>query len=355
MQTTGALIADGLTGRYSGSSLIFASGSAAQASQSFDVQILMAAGGGTSASISATLADAATVVDWSALKPSLRPAGLSDAAWDHTFTNFVNSVGTTIGSLTTELARDAGVFHSFGITSDSGSALLAFELEQAGDFGSLAARSTSGSVGAGWTSIADLGLSVAADGSVTFKGAADLNGLFSLSVGGLATYTLSASVDRSVDLNGNILSGAASLPPVFFRQPDGSYSASGGYTLNKTATGFDLTRSDGTVLNFDSAGHVLSATSASGQHIDATVDATGKPLTFTASNGASLSLTRDAAGHVTQATDSDGGNIALSYSADGKQLTGTTGTAGNTAFAYTASGDLSTVDRGGTAHRQLHL
>ncbi len=192
VQMTGALVADPLTGEFSNSALVFApAGNVSGGVADIPVTIEMGLFSASPPSISVSVADPTQTIDWSAQEAALKPAGMDDATWGRVFANFSAEAGSTVGSLTQALAADAALLSSFGIDAQSGSAALAFELEQAGDFGSLAARGATGSLGQGWTTIADVGLSLGADGSVTLLGPADLLGLFTLDATAAGAYTLS--------------------------------------------------------------------------------------------------------------------------------------------------------------------
>ncbi len=345
VRAEGALVADPLSGAFGGQALVFVPGGTPTAELALDIR--MAASADTRASLSAALADPDAAIDWAALKPGLQPAGVPDAAWDRTFAAFTDAVGGTVGTLVAALAQDAAVLARFGIGAGSGAVALGFALEQAGDFGSLAARAQGGSLGQGWASLADLSLTVDASGAVTLNGLADLGGLASLRVADAAVYGVSAATGRAVDLAGNLVGASLSARPSFALSVTGDYTAQGssGATLARTASGFTLTAADGTVLRFDAAGVLQAAVTAIGDAVDVARDAAGRIAGFTGADGASLAFARDAQGHVTALTDSRGGAVTLGYDAAGERLASAAGSQGTVTFAYDAAGDLSGVAR----------
>ena len=350
VRAEGALVADPLSGGYASQALVFVPGGAALAELALDVR--MAASADTRASLSAALADPAATIDWAALKPGLRPAGVPEAAWDRIYAAFTDAVGTTVGSLTAALAQDAAVLARFGIGGNSGAAALGFALEQAGDFGSLAERARDAALGQGWASLADLALAFDASGAVTLDGLADLGGLASLRVADAALYAVSASTGRAVDLAGNLVGASLPARPSFALAVTGDYVAQGasGAALERSATGFTLTTADGTILRFDAAGALVEALTSAGDLVSVARDAQGRVAGFTGADGASLGFARDARGNVTAVTDSRGGALKLTYDAAGERLVGTDGIAGAVAFTHDAAGDLTGVARAGGAY-----
>lgn len=346
----GVLVQDPLTGTFSDSVLLFSLGGTVDqpSAVSLPTIIKVAATSDTGASLTASIADPATTTDWAAQKQALRPAGLSDTSWDRIFSAFTGAVGTTVGSLTSALAANASLLADHGLAPGSGAAAFAFELEQAADFGSIAARSAVGSMGVGWASIADIALDVHADGTATASGLLDFGRLAALSAGSSAIYTLSASVGRSVDLDGRLLSGVSQSGASFALGVDGRYAPVHGVGLQlvKTSAGYALDNGAGSTLLFDNNGALLSVRLADGQTLSVDRDASGAITGFESDTGASLTITRNADGGIAAVSDSEGGQVAFAYSADGAALV----TADGTAFAYNAEGDLSgIVDGAGVA------
>src|SRR5438128_2298096 len=53
-------------------------------------------------------------MDWTALKPTLRPEAISPEAWEPVFANFVSMMGTTIGDMVRELDTLSAYLGSLG-------------------------------------------------------------------------------------------------------------------------------------------------------------------------------------------------------------------------------------------------
>ncbi|MBW8881281.1 MAG: tandem-95 repeat protein, partial [Asticcacaulis sp.] len=315
VQGQGVLIQDPLTGQFSGSALLFSPGGSGATPNiaALPVVVRMAATSDTSARISGAIVDPDTTIDWAAQKSALQPSNISDSAWDRIFPAFTAAVGTTVGSLTAALAANAQLFADHGIGVSSATAALAFELEQAGDFGTIAAHEATGALGGGWASLADLALHVGTDGNTDLTGLVDFGRLASLSAASSALYTVSASVGTSVDLAGKMLSGVAQSGASFALDVEGHYGATdgSGLSLTSTATGYTVDDGAGDSLIFDATGALVSVHLADGQTLSVAHDTHGRITGFTSDTGATLTFTRTADGHVSSVGDSTGGAVAL--------------------------------------------
>ena len=70
------------------------------------------------------VADPTDTIDWSSLKSTLQPPGVSDAAWNAIFANFTAEVGNTMGGLQTALDNDANYLSQLGIYTPDVNQLL---------------------------------------------------------------------------------------------------------------------------------------------------------------------------------------------------------------------------------------
>jgi RHS repeat-associated protein len=332
---TGALVADPVTGALSGGVFLLAT-----AGQTTELAVKMASSMQYPASVSVALADASNAINWAEHGEDLRIEGLSDAAWNRTFAAFQLESGNSVGSLVAELQLSATRLTSFGIGGGSASTALAFEMEQALDFGSFAARAAEGSLGTGWAFLGDLRLDIHAGGEVTIRGLASFDALSLLDARAVASYTLSSSVDRAVDLSG-ALTTALPTEARFVRDVTGSYlggSALGG-TLSKTASGYALTADDGRVLAFDAAGQFMGMTDSFGRETVATYNAEGNMTGLAGPNGKALTITYNPDGTVDSISDAGGRLVEIGY--DGNDRLATAETAGgDAAFTYNGAGDL---------------
>lgn len=339
------LVADTLTGNFaetafvlarSGADGVFSPGEV----ETIGVDIKGTAGPRSMLEAAAQLADPTAMSDFAARATAFQPAFLEPAVVDRIEANLHTRFGDTVGDLTQALGDHADRFKSFGIPADSATAALAFALEAAGDYGSLEERGLSGSLGQGWASLADLGLSI--DGpSVRLDGLADLGVLRALSIDASALYTASASAGRAVSLAGDVFSGALDRPS-FEQGVDGRFSTSGSFdgTLRTTDNGYALDTDDGETLVFDDSGVFQHLELADGRQITASHDGTDAIIGLSGPNGAALTFTRDAEGQVAAVADENGRTASFSYDANG-QLEGVTRPEGTSSFAYdSTNGDL---------------
>ncbi|MCW5607007.1 MAG: DUF4347 domain-containing protein [Nitrosomonas sp.] len=352
--TGGGLLADPLTGEYADSIFLLGLGDGVGAIEgtesgtlSFHTRMADAPKG--SMTVSAAIADPSQTIDWAALEAQLKPDSMSATLWHRIYTNFQSEVGNNAGEFIATLAENGQYLSSRGVRSDSATAALSFELEQAGDFGSLAERATEGTAGRGWAFLGDLQLDIAADGDAILQGSTLLGTLFTLNAEESAYYTVSSSVGQTVSLNGNVLSGVASTRPVFSKNINGSYTTSGDFDgqLIRTADGFRLENAHGDALLFDQSGVFVKAITVNGLETSATYDTAGRITGFTGPNGNTLTINWDAAGNVVSMTDANGQTVTLGYSTDGDQLIAATGTVGTANFSYDGNGDLSRATAAG--------
>jgi RHS repeat-associated protein len=352
--TGGGLLADPLTGEYADSIFLLGLGDGVGAIEdtesgtlSFHTRMADAPKG--SMTVSAAIADPSQTIDWAVLEAQLKPESMSATLWHRIYTNFQSEVGNNAGEFIATLAENGQYLSSRGVRSDSATAALSFELEQAGDFGSLVERATEGTAGRGWAFLGDLRLDIAADGDAILQGSTLLGTLFTLNAAESAYYTVSSSVGQTVGLSGNVLSGVAPTRPVFNKNINGSYTTSGDFDgqLIRTADGYRLENAHGDALLFDQSGAFVKAITVNGLETNAAYDAAGRIAGFIGPNGNALTINRDAAGNVVSMTDANGQTITLGYSTDGDKLVAATGTAGTANFSYDGNGDLSQATAAG--------
>lgn len=337
----GALVADPVTGAYSDSQFLLVDPGSTTA---LDVKM---ASSQDPSSLSAAIGDMTQTIDWEERADILRPAGLTEEAWADAFAAFQLASGTTLGSFVEELSESAARLASFGIGGNSAAAALAFELEQALDFGSLAARTEVGSLGEGWAFIGDIRLEIGAEGDAVLKGLASFDALSLLDARAVAAYTLSSSVDRAVDLNGG-LGSALPTNVEFSRDVTGAFSGGGllGATLERTTTGYSLSSEDGRVLSFNSDGRLLGMVDALGRQTNASYDSAGAITGLTGPDGRALTFVRDAAGSVVSVGDASDREVTIGYDGVGR-LTSVASASGEAEFAYDADGNLTSTGASG--------
>jgi RHS repeat-associated protein len=292
--------------------------------------------------VSVSIADAKAIIDWASQEASFKPDFLPDSVWNQIYSNFKAAVGTTAGTLIEELAENAHFLADLGANSSSTTTALAFELEQAGDFGSLVERGQTGSLGKGWAFVGDLGLDISANGDVALKGSTDFTELFALSADNAAYYIVSASVGQTVSLTGAVIGAAPPNRPTFSKNIDGSYTVGGdfGGVLNKTSNGFQIDLDAGINLRFDENGRFLKAVTENGLETQANYNAEGQLSALSGPFGNSLLIERDQAGQPVKIIDADGSTVELDYSADGSQLVKASQASGSASFGYDNAGNL---------------
>jgi RHS repeat-associated protein len=129
----------------------------------------------------------------------------------------------------------------------------------------------------------------------------------------------------------------------FTEQADGSYTASAGVysCLEKTSTGWTLTRKDRSKLKFDTTGRLLSITDGNGMGLKLAYNASGQPESVKDSAGRSVTFTYNE-GLLSSIILPLSRTIHYTYSSG--RLASVTGAAGNvTTYTYNTSGMLETI------------
>ncbi|HQX06284.1 MAG TPA: Ig-like domain-containing protein, partial [Zoogloea sp.] len=193
VESSAALLRDPLTGQYSDKLLLIDRGDGLgpilggeTGVLSFGVKQGNAPLG--RANITVSVVDPTSTLDTAALSQALRPAFMEEATWQRVYANLVSDATGSTNALVTALAENSALIASLGAEDSSATTALMFELEQAGDFGSIAERMTSGSLGDGWAFIGDIGLDINAQGEVAWTGSTNLDALFSLNSSSAAQY-----------------------------------------------------------------------------------------------------------------------------------------------------------------------
>lgn len=353
VSTDGGLVADPLSAGFSDTAFVLANTTADGAFEAIDISVKGTAGPRSSLGASVQLADMDAETEIAARVTALQPNFLEADVAARIEANLVTQFGATVSTLTTSLAAHADSLASLGLNADSATAALAFAIEAAGDYGSLQERGKDGSLGQGWSSLADIGLDIEGT-TVQMRGLADLGALRALSVDASALYTVSNSAVRSVSLSGDALALAAPVRPQFEQSIDGSFQTTSAFagTFSATDTGFSILTDDGETLVFDADGNFLQAQLADGQLITAAHDGDMQITGLTGPNGASLVFARNADGTVQSVEDADGITATFGYNADGFLET-VTRPEGQSSFAYNSEGDLTSATAPGAIQAQF--
>lgn len=247
-----------------------------------------------------------TPIDWSGIKNNAKPETVPADAWDVIWNNFTGAVGNTAGQYQAVLADNATRLGQLGNYTNDASKLLAFELQQAGNYGSIPQRYTIGSLGRGWTFPFDMTITNDNDGNA-------------------------------------ILQSSGSIR-FFTKEADGSYVSQPGDqgTLTKTTEGFQLVEKRGTVVNFRSDGKLDFIQDNNSNRI--TTNYTGSQLTgVNSTSGDSLAISYNGQERISQVVDQAGRITAYTYDPTGNLLLSATSPQGTTSYTYDANSILRSV------------
>lgn len=331
------LVADPFDGSFA--STVFVLGDGAGGNENMHLDVKASAGPRSTVQGEVRLADESMASDIVARIMASQPDFKSSQTIAREADAIAELLGNTIGDMATNLTAFDQRLAEFGFGSGSATAALAFAIEAAGDFGSINERGQVGSLGQGWSTIADIGLDV--DGtSVQMRGLPDIGALRALSLDASAFYTISVSAGRAVFLSGDTVDFNGKGRPLFEEQIDGSFVNSGadGWKLSQTDDGYLLVTDNDETLRFDADG-LFQRMEWDGLEISAEHDADGQIIGLSGPNNASLTFARDGGGMIQNITDADGHTVSLTYSEEGLLET-VTRPAGTSSFAYDAERDL---------------
>jgi hypothetical protein len=139
-------------------------------------------------------------INWDTNQEVVQPSFVSEAAWAQIYGNFTAAVGETVGELTNVLVENFEHFTDIGVTTANAERLINFELQQASDYGAIAARYEMGSLGRGWSFIGDAQLRTDNQGNVVltnFSLSELQQGIQNLDFNNLASFPISGALDIS--------------------------------------------------------------------------------------------------------------------------------------------------------------
>jgi RHS repeat-associated protein len=257
---------------------------------------------GTVAASSATFKvaqmDSGGILAWATMQNQLRPPTIDSATWSVIFRNFLGEMGATTDQFQLVMDEDADYFQSIGEPTQDVSRLLNFELEEAGDFGAIAARNQLGAFGLG---IPDTVTNVAMTSATTGNVAIQLGG-------GVEQFTKLAN---------------------------GSYQAQPGdtATLALVNGAYQLTELNGTVAQFNPNGTLAFLEAPNGQKLTAAYNSAGRLASLTDSLGNVTSYAYNSQNLVSQITAANGLVTSFTYDSSDR-LTSITTPTGTTSFGY---------------------
>ncbi len=247
----------------------------------------------------------------------LRLAFISDESWKKIFSNFLSYAGgDPLQNIEAVLEDEIARLTDMGLSQPSLLAALQFALERAGDFGSLAERSREGSLGQGWSSLADIELMISPNGAISVIGLVNVDLLRALDATKTAQYAVSLSLDMVVGQEGLLVDGSSFLRPSF--APNLNQYTDSGMTLTVVSNGYVVTTGRGDRFIFDQDGKLTSFVSSTGEEIAVIYDTEGRIARYEDAQGNFLEFTYDMTGRVASVEE---GNVrVVSYTYDGNGL-----------------------------------
>ncbi|CAD5914817.1 RHS repeat-associated core domain-containing protein [Planktothrix agardhii] len=276
------------------------------ASSSFKVSFQPTGEANTDINFSAGIVAENAQIDWNSIKNDARPDSVPADAWDVIWNNFTGSVGNTAGQYQAVLADNATHLSQLGDYSNDVSRLLAFELQQSGNYGSITQRYDLGSLGRG------------------------------------STFTF--EITATEDSDGNVTVNSSGSLRLFRKEADGTYLNQPGdkATLTKVGNTFQLRAQGGGFLAFRPDGKFDFIEDTNSNRITATY--TGNQLTrINSTNGDNLSFSYNSQSRISQVVDQAGRSTTYSYDPTGELLLSITDPQGTTSYSYNAAKALTSV------------
>jgi RHS repeat-associated protein len=267
-----------------------------------------------------------STLDWAGLKNEHQPEWIPADTWDAIWTNFTNAVGNdfdrqsldpdsndyllwdeyhsetsdTVGTVSqyrTTLTENAAYLQQLGDPTNDVSQLLAFELYQASNYGSLMQRYHLGPFGRGWS--------------------------------------FPWNITATLDSEGNIVINRSGRYRYFERQHDGSYQGQPGdyAALSQEGDIYQLQEKGGTLAVFSPNGNLDYMEDSNGNRVQVEhTDALVTGLTYT--NGDHFSFEYNSQGRISQITDPVGRISTYSYDGSSEHLLSVTTPQGTTTYTY---------------------
>ena len=282
------------------------------------------------------LIDASSIqaVDWSSMKASLQPAGVSNAAWNQVYSNLTAQLGNTWGQFVTALDKNASYLGSLGENVTDFNALWGFMYSQANDaLGPVEHLQT----------VFDASLALPNGGTLSFwrnyhLDITDRYATGMLGNGWSVPYQSSLQVEPSGDV---VLHTVGEEDETFQNDTRGGYFDSddgNSLTANNDGT-YTITGADGESDTYAASGPLLYHSDALGNRINFGYDGSGRLISLTASSGQSITLTYNAAGLLGKLTTSAGDVTTYGYDPTNQFLTSVTSVEGTTTYTYNQSAD----------------
>ncbi len=272
-------------------------------------------------------------LDWASQESALQPAGVSAAAWNTVWTNFVAEAGSTAPqflSVLDNLATYLGDIGSLDQPEVDFSRLYDMLIAQAaGDLAGPTMASTVDTV----SPAPDLSLGIDRTFAQSIEGR-DARGLFGL--GWSTSWDISAATDSAGDVS--LITPYSDES--FTLQSDGTYQAEPGNldTLTKSGGDYLVQMPDGGVNAFNvTTGALAYEQDANGNKVTAGYNGVGELTSLTHSDGQVLTLSYNGQGFVSEVTDPEGRVYQYAYNSAGNLLS-VSGPQGTTTYGYDSAG-----------------
>jgi RHS repeat-associated protein len=255
-----------------------------------------------------------TPVDWAAIEPTVRPAGIPDELWSVIWANFTTRMGATWASYQTALGDQASYLAQYENTVYDVRELFAAILRQAS--GQTLNQALAGGVDA-YVPARGLPLAFSRVAYDSFPQRFTV-GPFGRGWSHSYEYTLAQP-----DAGTRVINAPGGGSRMFTLDPAGKWQPTPGDYATLTALaggGYKLVEKDGLAWTFDSQGRLVSQSEPNGNQITLTYDGSSRLTTISHSNGQSLSLAYNPLGRIAQLTDYAGQVTAYSYDASGEFL-----------------------------------
>ena len=145
----------------------------------------------------------------------LRPNFVSDEAWQKVQDHLLSEISDPLEDASDYLAETVARLEGMGFTNVTPLAALKFQVEQSLDLGSLQERTNLGSMGQGWSSLADVKLQINEAGAKTISGLVSIDAFYSLNASSSAQYIASISLGKIVSQDGGMTNDGVMLRPVW--------------------------------------------------------------------------------------------------------------------------------------------